>query len=191
MNNIVNNAFRCIASGLMLIAVSACTVGMGSAPQNADEFRAAVEEGMSRFEKTTYIVQEDFSAVYNTLEADVTRCLNARKEISVRDRYGSSSEYTQYTANIEKTSGSTGIITVQHDEREGSGPKMPTDGYYELLVDIQAESDGRTRLVFYAPTRGYDDIIHTVVHWAKDENDACPGIGRDDAITIYNDGSTP
>ena len=145
---------------------------LGSAPQTADEMRAAVNGGAMFSEQTTQKVSRSYGAVVASVRKGVDKCMNRNVQQSFTSSPGPGFAPVRQTMNFYYSTDvrSRGKFTeVAMHKRIGNGGTnilgMKQEGI-AYVADIHPAAGG-TELKFYGGKFGYDPINKAVAQWAR------------------------
>jgi hypothetical protein len=152
---------------------------LGSAPQTADEMRAAVNGGAMFSEQTTQKVSRSYGAVVASVRKGVDKCMNRNVQQSFTSSPGPGFAPVRQTMNFYYSTDvrSRGKFTeVAMHKRIGNGGTnilgMKQEGI-AYVADIHPAAGG-TELKFYGGKFGYDPINKAVAQWARGGAIRCP-----------------
>lgn len=144
-------------------------------PQTGDEFRNIVRSGKGRIKMESYVVDQGFNPVLSFFSSKALKCMNVKVVSKMRTRNYIETGFTIYTAKIKKTSAKSADFTLQSQSSpRGTGPKMPKDGFYALMVDFASVAGNKTKINIYGPSFGYKKIFKAVREWTEGKDRACP-----------------
>ena len=152
---------------------------LGSAPQTADEMRAAVNGGAMFSEQTTQKVSRSYGAVVASVRKGVDKCMNRNVQQNFTSSPGPGFAPVRQTMNFYYSTDvrSRGKFTeVAMHKRIGNGGTnilgMKQEGI-AYVADIHPAAGG-TELKFYGGKFGYDPINKAVAQWARGGAIRCP-----------------
>ena len=176
-------AYLCCFATITLI--SGCATG--PTPQNAQEFRQAVEKGTYGSLHETYDVNGDYAKVAATLKAKSNECFN--KTITTQEclRGPGSCINRSYTLIPRFTSkGNSAELVVQYKTNHANakdvylGGPPPESGAYIAVADAVAIGNGKTRISMYGTKiTMFAHIPKAVKHWTNGTNLGCPDFTSD------------
>ena len=170
-----------VKAGMVLGAAMVLGGCMGSAPQTADEMRAAVNGGAMFSEQTTQKVARSYSAVVASVRKGADKCMNRNVQQSFTSSPGPGFAPVRQTMNFFYSTDvrSRGTFTeVAMHKRIGNGGNnilgMKQEGI-AYVADIHPVSGG-AELKFYGGKFGYGPINKAVAQWAKGGAIRCPDL---------------
>ena len=168
-------------AGLALGAIMALAGCMGSAPQTAEEMRAAVNGGAMFSQQTTQKVSRSYGAVVASVRKGVAKCMNRNVQQSFTSSPGPGFAPVRQTMSFYYSTDvkSKGSFTeVAMHKRIGNGGTnilgMKQEGI-AYVADIYPASGG-AELKFYGGKFGYGPINKAVAQWASGGAIRCPDL---------------
>ena len=168
-------------AGLALGAIMALAGCMGSAPQTAEEMRAAVNGGAMFSQQTTQKVSRSYGAVVASVRQGVAKCMNRNVQQTFTSSPGPGFAPVRQTISFYYSTDvkSKGSFTeVAMHKRIGNGGTnilgMKQEGI-AYVADIYPASGG-AELKFYGGKFGYGPINKAVAQWASGGAIRCPDL---------------
>ena len=157
-----------------LALVAALVAGCVTMPQTREEFRGAVAKGALFMGTGTHMAKRDFESVSAVLKQQADECLNFNSTFSRQQGFAVSSITEEYFARFDSVNQDKAELVIQYIPRfQRVGPGMPEGGFYWMVIDIERQTNGSTKLVYYGPsddTKAYKAIRG----WSDGEQVACP-----------------
>lgn len=154
--------------GSAVVVLTACV----TPPQTPEEVRQGVERGAALTQKQEYEIKRPFERVFKDVKAHADRCLNVTVTGSTPTPYGPMQESVRYRSRSNKLNGTKGVTLLQQDARATG--KMPEEGYFVMVNDVDRVAARRTRLTMYGPSIGYDNVFEAIHDWARGRKRECP-----------------
>ncbi len=169
-----------------LICLAAALIGCVTPPKSPDELRQAVSGGLvagSRSE--VFTVKRPFHQVCEHLKMKWTTCL--AQTIRMRSPNGQGNyNYDNYQFIPSVSSNGKHAELLLQQKRLGrqavmTGGKLPDDGFYTVVFDIDAVSAQTTRNNMQElPMTGisFEGVMKAGRSWAEGTNAACPNLAE-------------
>lgn len=169
--------FACMAAAL---------TGCVTPPKSPDELRSAVNGGMvmgSRSEVVT--VNRPYTQVVDHMKKQWTSCLAQTITMSSPNGYGQYNYDKYQFVPTVSVKGKHAELLLQQ-KRLGrqavmTGGKLPDDGFYTVIFDIDAVSANTTRINMQElPMTGisFEGVMKAGKAWAEGSNAACPDLSK-------------
>lgn len=172
-------------SGLILVfsTIVFMTGCAGKMPLTADEFRqmapGASFMGMKTGGKETFEVERSVAQVAGTFNKMADKCLNKRIK-SVESGYMYHSVVvTKYTPTV-KIGKNRAELYLQYEHEKGVMKvyEMPKNGYFLMVMDATGIGKDKTRIDFYRPSIGHQNVVKALHGWATGKNVGCPDLTK-------------
>lgn len=164
MKHLISISLFCSA-----VALSGCV----SHPQNAKEFRSAVQKGAMFMTTENYALKRPYSDVVASLKKYSSKCL----EVTVASTTPIGGMARTATISQEYhpkliAGKNQAEFYLQYYASAHAVSKIPEGGYYYLVVDFIKEGKSITRVNYYGPS-GDDPMAKAVKGWASGEIRGC------------------
>ena len=162
-----------ILAGILLI--SGCSI---KHPQTADEFRQAAPGAfMAKIE--SYEVNRPFSKVASAFKKQAPKCLDARVTTESRTNMSYQLIVTKYNPTVIVGKNRAELHLQQlHERGVMNVSKVPDKGYFLMVVDAVPVSSNKTRIDYYGPSMGVENITKAIKGWATGKNMGCPDLTK-------------
>ena len=155
---------------LIIVTLAGCSI---RPPQSRLEFTTAVAKG-TRFTKVhNFEVSKSFKYVVNNLNSKSKKCLSKTIQHS---GYGISPSSITYNPTIRVTGKGKAEFTMQVIHSPRGTAIVPPGGIYSIAVDIAKISKYKTKILIYAPSFGFDNIVSSIKSWSKGITVECPDL---------------
>ncbi len=160
---------------LSLFTLTGCSLKQ---PQTADEFRKAAP-GAFMAKVESYEVNRPFSKVARSFKSRAATCLDARIRTESRTNTSYQVIVTKYNPTV-KVSANKAELHIQqlHEQGVMNVSKVPPKGYFLMVVDATPVGKNRTRIDYYGPSMGVDNITKAIKGWATGKNMGCPDLTK-------------
>lgn len=166
---------------IILSAVLLTLIGSGCSlkqPQSAAEFRKEAP-GAFMATKDTYIVNRPYSNVSSTFKKQAPKCLSGRVRTESRTNTSYQVIVTKYTPTVIVGKNKTELHLQQlHEQGVMNVSKVPEKGYFMMVIDAMPESKSKTRIDYYGPSMGFENITKAIKGWATGKNMGCPDLTK-------------
>lgn len=171
MNKIIT-----IALITTLLSLSACIEVKH--PQNANDFRKAVPGAfMSKVE--SYVVNRSFRQVANVFKKRAKMCLDKTTRTESRTHMSYQVIVTNYNPTVKIRKNKAELHLQQmHEKGVMNVSKQPSKGYYLMVFDAEPVSKKKTKITYYGPSSGFDQIRTAVKNWSSGKNTQCPDMTK-------------
>lgn len=170
----------------MLFCLAAALTGCVTPPKSPDELREAVSGGLVMGSRSqVFTVNRPFPQVLEHMKKKWTTCLARTVTTSFPNGHGqySYSEY-QFIPSVS-ASGKHAELLLQQ-KRLGrqaiiTGGKLPEDGFYTMVVDIEAVGAQTSRVNMQKlPMTGlsFEGVMTAGKSWAEGGNAECPDLTK-------------
>lgn len=159
-----------------LLSLSACIEIKH--PQNANDFRKAVPGAfMSKVE--SYVVNRPFKKVANSFKNRAYKCLDKTIRTESRTHMSYQVIVTNYNPTVKVRKNKAELHLQQiHEKGAMNVSKQPAKGYYLMVFDAVPVSKKKTKITYYGPSSGFDQIRKSVKNWATAKNMSCPDMTK-------------
>jgi len=149
-----------------------------SHPQNARDFRIAVPGAfMAKVEK--YDVSQPYSKVAARFKKMAPKCLNVSIETVSQSRTSYQVIVTDYKATVVPGKTRTELHVQQHHAKGVMNvTKEPKGGYYLMVFDAIKVGKNKTRIEYYGPSSGHDEMVKAIKGWASGKKVSCPDLTK-------------
>ncbi len=164
-----------LSTAITLLLLSACSLKQ---PQTADEFRKAAPGAfMAKLE--SYEVNRPFKDVAKAFKSQAPKCLSARIRTESRTNTSYQVIVTKYNPTVKISSKKAELHVQQlHEQGVMNVSKVPPKGYFLMVVDAIPVARNKTRIDYYGPSMGVDNITKAIKGWATGKNMGCPDLTR-------------
>ena len=168
----------------LLVGIFATGCAFVPTPQNANEWRAAIElpGGVGELHES-YIVKQPYWKVVKTLKANTNKCLkNKRVESTscggVRGPGCVTKTFDYNPTFIKGNKLSELHVQVDISNTTYIAGKPPKGGIYVAVIDFLKMGKNKTKVSVYADNITFSIIPKTVKHWANQSNLGCPDLSK-------------
>lgn len=176
------NLFRIVVAGAL---ISGCA--STPTPQNPQEFRNGVTQGVHGSLFETFVVNRPYKDVAGIVKAKTNACLNAKIDRQSCSGGGSGVNYRavtcsdstdQYNATVVDGASKTEVHVQfgRSGERTGNiflGGPPPAGGMYITVADITPAGNGKTKIDIYRTTF-FKAVPNAIKQWSDGTNQGCP-----------------
>lgn len=160
---------------ISLVSLSACSI---KHPQTAEAFRKAAP-GAFMAKVESYEVNHPFSKVASRFKSQAPKCLDAR----IRSESRTSTSYqvivTKYNPTVKISKNKAELYLQQvHEQGVMNISEVPPKGYFLMVVDAIPVGRNKTRIDYYGPSVGVDNITKAIKGWATGTNMGCPDLTK-------------
>lgn len=155
--------------------ITACSIKQ---PLTADAFRLATPTAFLA-EKESYVVKRSFNNVTKTFKKQAKKCLSARVRTESRTNMSYQVIVTKYNPTVIVSKNRTELHLQQlHEKGVMNISEVPAKGYFLMVVDAVPIAKNKTRIDYYGPSAGVDNITKAIKGWATGQNMGCPDLTR-------------
>ena len=160
---------------IIFITLTGCSLKQ---PLTADEFRLAAPTAFLA-KKESYVVNRPYKKVVKAFKKQAPKCLSAR----VKTVSSSSTSYqvvvTKYNPTVISNKNRTELHLQQlHEQGVLNVSEVPKKGYFLMVIDAIPASKNKTRIDYYGPSIGVDNITKAIKGWATGKNMGCPDLTK-------------
>lgn len=170
----------------MLICMAAALAGCVTPPKSSDELRKAVSGGLVMGSRSqVFTVNKPFHQVLEHMKKKWTTCLTGTVTMTTPNGQGQYNyDKYQFIPSVS-ASGKHAELLLQQ-KRLGrqavmTGGKLPDDGFYTVVFDIDAVSAQTTRVNMQKlPMTGlsFESVMTVGKSWAEGGNAECPDLTK-------------
>lgn len=163
---------------VMLSGISLLSGCAGKMPQTANEFRQ-MAPGATFGGKETFEVNRSVGNVAGTFKKMANKCLSKRVQMVESGYMYHHVVVTKYTPTV-KVSKNRAELYLQYEHEQGVMKvyEMPKNGYFLMVMDATGTGKNKTRIDFYRPSVGHQNIIEALKGWATGKNVGCPDLTK-------------
>lgn len=127
--------------------------------------------------KETFKVNRSVKSVANTFNKMANKCLNKRIRMTETGYMHHMVVVTKYTPTVRTSKNRTELhLQYEHEKGVMKVHEMPEKGYYLMVMDATGVGKNNTRIDFYRPSVGHQNVIEALRGWATGKNVGCPDL---------------
>lgn len=169
------NKIALLSCFVVSVFISGCAI---KHPQSAAEFRLAAP-GAFMAKTESYVVKQPLNAVARAFKKQAPKCLDARIRTESRTSTSYQVIVTKYNPTVVVSKNKAELHLQQlHEQGVMNVSKVPEKGYFLMVVDAIPVSKSETRIDYYGPSVGFDNITKAIKGWATGKNMGCPDLTK-------------